>query len=418
MFKPNSYIFSASAKCVQFVYFFLLIKISTVYLSTEEFGFFFLVYNAGLYFSAVSLGQPAASILRFYHDVIQKKRLYRVIFKQSIFSTVFCFLLTMVVISVVSFLGFDLYEIGKFSVLFGIAHGILHLILSTVRTQGKFHIFFGVILVHSFSTLITLFLFRSNLSWKRQITLMIIASVCVCLLTSIYTKINVKKIYLAEYDYDLNKRTFAYGLPIVLVALFNQLLSSSDQFFLKFHGYSKELGIYTANYGIAEKGIFAFLSVIVTAFVPQLYEAYDGNNFKAFKMITIMTSAFLFFVGLEWIFVYNFSYELSLFFSNSEYVEGHRLIPLVSLGCIFLGVASLYSEMLTLQKKTKTLALCYFSGAVLNMILNFIFVKDNGIFAAVYTSISSYFLLMVIMLGIALIEIRKEKSSSKKLASP
>ena len=397
----SNYIYSALIKLVSFLYFFLLIKISASYLEAEEFGIFFLVYNGGLYIACIFLGQQSAGLLRFYHEMKEKIVLYYVIGRQVFVAVIVC-IGAAFIIWLLPDVEWGIHVILMSS--FGLIFGLFGLISSLFRAQGRFRSLLFLVLFQSIAAIGILMLLADQLNWKLVIGSVISSFVLVQILYLGKVSRSLFRIFGEEKDPELSGKLVKYGAPIVLVALFNQLLSSSDQFVLKYYNYTDELGVYAANYSIAEKAIFTFLSVVTFVFVPNLFKTFTGDPNVVFWKISKIVGVFLLFSTTVLLLFYFFSFRLSLLLTSPELALGHKLIPLAAIGCMFLGVASFYSEMLTISKKTKRLAFAFFGAVLLNLILNFSFVKDGGIYLAVYTSIFSYFFLMILILIMAYAE--------------
>ena len=189
----------------------------------------------------------------------------------------------------------------------------------------------------------------------------------------------------------------SYGLPIVMIGVFSQLLSSMDQILLKYFGYDYEVGIYAANYNLSEKSIFAFLAIYASAFTPILYKSINKENFNLLKQIKKGLFQFLRIAIPIVAFLSFFSKKISYLLLDEKYVEGHWIIPVIAVAGVFVGIASFYSEVLTVSKKTKTLAMLYGFAAIVNFIVNLIFIPNHGLKAAVIATFISYVVLALII---------------------
>ena len=189
----------------------------------------------------------------------------------------------------------------------------------------------------------------------------------------------------------------SYGLPIVMIGAFSQLLSSMDQIILKYFGHEYELGIYAANYNLAEKSVFAFLAIFVSAFTPILYNKINKENFNLLNQIKKGLFQFLLAAIPVVIFLSLFLKKISYLLLDEKYVEGHWIIPVIALAGVFVGIASFYAEVLTVYKKTKTLAMLYGFAALVNLILNIFFIPNIGLKAAVGATFISYVVLALII---------------------
>jgi O-antigen/teichoic acid export membrane protein len=195
----------------------------------------------------------------------------------------------------------------------------------------------------------------------------------------------------------LKKSFMSYGLPVLAIGIVSQLLSTSDLLILKLYGYVDEVGIYSANYNIAEKSIFAVLSIIVSAFVPIIYKKSTQSNFDIKKEIRNIVVLFLSIALPITLILWVYAPEISIIFLEDRYTSGYFVIQWVAMAGVFVGVASFYAEIYTLAEKTKVLAKLYFVPLLVNITLNLLFIKSYGMVAAIYSTVFSYALLAILI---------------------
>lgn len=82
--------------------------------------------------------------------------------------------------------------------------------------------------------------------------------------------------------------------------------------------------------------------------------------------------------------------ELVLLFGSAKYSGAIAVIPPVAASVYFIFLYSILSFPEFYYEKTQFLALASFGAAILNVILNFIFVKKYGFVAAGYTTLICY----------------------------
>ena len=80
---------------------------------------------------------------------------------------------------------------------------------------------------------------------------------------------------------------------------------------------------------------------------------------------------------------------------NSKYNEALDYIPLLVLGSFFNVLICLYSGMYIALKMTKKVATTSVLGAVINIIINIIFIKKFGLYAAAASTAIAYFIMMI-----------------------
>jgi O-antigen/teichoic acid export membrane protein len=281
-----------------------------------------------------------------------------------------------------------------FLLVFCTTFGFYNIKITLFRIKGLFKNIFIVQIAQIFLCICLLLLNRNTLNPNL---IFCITSATNILPFFIFKKSFKFKIFkLKKYSFNENEiKFFKYGLPIVLISFITFALSSSDQFFLKYFHYDKELSGYIANYGIAEKGVLIILSVMSFVFQPFFFKKHDNLTTSALKDVIKVASLFLISSFFIFIIVYNFSSELTVLLSSKNYVEYSWLIPIVVVGGVFIGLNSLFAELLTLTFKTSLLMLSYLVGFITNVILNYLFIPEYGITAAVWSSVFAYLIMFI-----------------------
>ena len=80
---------------------------------------------------------------------------------------------------------------------------------------------------------------------------------------------------------------------------------------------------------------------------------------------------------------------------NKQYNDAYYQIPILILGAIFNVVICLYSAIYIAKKMTKQVAYVSIIGAVINILINLLFIKHIGLYAASISTAISYFVMMI-----------------------
>ena len=80
---------------------------------------------------------------------------------------------------------------------------------------------------------------------------------------------------------------------------------------------------------------------------------------------------------------------------NSKYNAAFDQIPILILGAVFNVVICLYSAIYIAKKMTKEVAVVSILGAVINILINVLFIKHIGLYAASISTAISYFVMMI-----------------------
>lgn len=195
------------------------------------------------------------------------------------------------------------------------------------------------------------------------------------------------------------RKMLHYGLPILGINLFTQALSSSDQMILKAYGHAEAVGVYAASYMLAQSSVFALTAVINSALNPVLFQAWESGQRRETLRTLYRVVALFAVLSLPVVVGFSvFARPLVSLLVDPRYAEGYRVVPWVVSGAFFVGVANVFSEIMTLRKKTFQLMTCYGVAAAANLALNFIYVPRYGMMAAAVSTFASYLILLVAIL--------------------
>lgn len=411
----SSFVAAAASRVLLVLQFVLIAKIAAIEFSLTDVGLFFLFYNIALLISAILFSTQSAGLLRFYSLVDHKNKLYGVLFYQ---------LLVPIIISVI---GLILYltlspnaaQYGRFAiiiVLHGLSVGYFLNLTTSFRVKSDFLgllAYTGLQFIFC-AGLISASYFSFGLSLAVLILSMTLANMaCVAIfLARGFNKLS--ELYKTALDLKLGRRVFVFGLPLVLVSLFNLLLSSTGQFILKYYGFDQELGVYSANYNVGEKMIFVVLSLLVTVKVPELYRKARIGLQVALDMLKKIVFGFIIFCAIILLGAYCFSEEISRIFTSDSIASlGHWIIPMTVLSASILGVASLCSEVLLFYGRSMALAICYGAGALFHLLLCMLLIPEIGLWGAVLSSVFANVVLLIFVLGYSRLLIINESAENK-----
>lgn len=191
------------------------------------------------------------------------------------------------------------------------------------------------------------------------------------------------------------KPMLKYSIPLIPNNLGAQIINISDRLIIsKFMGASAN-GIYSVSYKFPNiiETVYHFFymawsesaSRIINNTKEKVNEYYQSlydiiNNF-IFSIILLMTA------GMPIIFK---------IFVKGNYASGFIYVPILLLAMYFDCIAKFYSGIYTALKKTKIMATSTVIAAIINVMVNIIFIKVWGLYAAAISTLIAEFLLMII----------------------
>ena len=149
----------------------------------------------------------------------------------------------------------------------------------------------------------------------------------------------------------------------------------------------------TAIYSVAHSAAFVIQVVTVylnSSFVPWMYEKLKRKNFDGMKTTITGLIAFISVVVFSLVLV---APEAMRFFAGKEYHEGIWIIPPLAFSVFLIFVYVLFSDFELFYEKSIYVLISSIIGALSNLILNYIFIKQYGYLATGYTTIAGYFIM-------------------------
>ena len=199
----------------------------------------------------------------------------------------------------------------------------------------------------------------------------------------------------AKKNVKINKEYWKYGLtisaPLIFHTLSLNILSQSDRIFItKFCG-DEQTGIYSLiySYGLL---ITVITNAIADGWLPWFHDSYYNQRFDDIKKNVKWVVVFGCFIGLACVAL---APEAIMILGGEEYSSGLLCVPPIVIGVVCQFIYTHYVNIELHLKKTKYVAIGTVMAALINIILNAIFVPMYGFVAAAYTTLASYVILLI-----------------------
>lgn len=182
-----------------------------------------------------------------------------------------------------------------------------------------------------------------------------------------------------------------YNIPLVPHYLSLIVLGQSDRIMIKYFCGNSEAGIYSFAYQIAS-AISVLIASINGSRVPWTYEQFKKNTLGSLKkttnLLTLLMASVTLLVSL-------LSPEVIAILGTSDYAVAEYVIPVVVLGIFYTFVYDLYASVEFYFGATRYVMYASLIGAVLNIILNAVFIPIFGFIAAAYSTLVCYLVFMI-----------------------
>lgn len=205
----------------------------------------------------------------------------------------------------------------------------------------------------------------------------IILSVC-------YTKKGFNTAYI--------KHALKISLPLILHGAALNILSNSDRIMITWLADASQAGIYSLVYSLGMVTYAITLSIDgiwIPWFTNKMKEkSYDEINYITKDYIKLIT-----YIMCGLIIV---SPEILKILASKSYWEGIKLMPIIIVANFLFFAYNIYTNLEHYYKKSNQITALTILAAVLNLVLNYIFIPKFGYVAAAFTTAISYFVIFIL----------------------
>ncbi len=182
------------------------------------------------------------------------------------------------------------------------------------------------------------------------------------------------------------KHALAFNIPLIPHYLSQTVLNSSDRIMIKKLTGPSEAGIYTVAYSIASIMVI-FNQALISTIQPWMYQKIKANRYKDIASVVYAVLAAIAVIDLALIAL---APEVIAVFAPASYKKAIWVIPSVTMGVFFLFAYHMFATVSFYFEKTKFVMVASSVAAILNIILNYIFIPRFGFLAAGYTTLVCY----------------------------
>lgn len=184
------------------------------------------------------------------------------------------------------------------------------------------------------------------------------------------------------------KYAVMFNLPLIPHYLSITVLTGADRVMIERMVGASEAGIYGLAYSLAQ--IMTLLNTsLIQALDPWLYQRIKYNRIN--EMARAADYCVLL-IALFNLILIAFAPEAVRIFAPESYYDAIWVIPPVAMSTVFMFLYDLFAKFEFYYEKRMFIMAASVIGAILNIVLNFIFIRIFGYYAAGYTTLFCYFL--------------------------
>ena len=379
---------------------FLSSPIFTRYFTPDEYGMLGLIDITYNYINVFFVAWISSCLWRYYNKFKSKKELstllniiMSIFFLNSFLLIISGFLIPYLIPSLNKYIILLLFK--NLAILISVFVGYYLVIL---RLEGKSfkYVFFSssVAYINFFVMLLLTFKF----SWRIEAFYFsqILSNLPFFLAFLLYIRKNtteIKPFKILINEKKIIKEMFLFGMASSLTIITQYLLASGDRYVLKIFRDLSELGIYDRVYNISDRSVFLLIGVFFNTFNPFIYDKLENDIKNIDKHYENLIPKYILLIFPIVLFVSLYSKEVAFILLGEKFRAGYTIIPFVVFGTFFMGLSTFFEVKLRFTNMKYVLR-GYIFAAIINIILNFLFIPEFGYHAAAFTTTLSNFILL------------------------
>ena len=209
---------------------------------------------------------------------------------------------------------------------------------------------------------------------------------------------------------ELWKYALKLVIPLIPHYLSQMILNSSDRIMISRIVGDREAGIYSLAYSISLI-MTMFNTSLLSTIEPWIYQRIREREVDKIKRVAYPSFVLIAMVNLLLIV---FAPEIIGIFAPNEYYEAIWVIPPIAMSVFFMFAYSFFAMFEFYFEQTKYITIATFTGALVNIITNYIFIQKFGYIAAGYTTLMCY-IIYAVLHSLFMKKICKEKLDGIKV---
>ncbi len=184
------------------------------------------------------------------------------------------------------------------------------------------------------------------------------------------------------------KEMVRFGLPLIPSQLGGLVVRLSDRFFIKGFCSIGDAGIYSLSYRFGTLPSHFISAPFNQIWLPRRFEIYkEEGSEELFGRIFTYFLAFLIFAGLA---VSVLTKEVIQIMADKSFWSAWQIVPIIVLADVIFSLHYHLNMGILIEKKTKYLAFINVSNGILVLLLNFILIRQYGVYGAAIVTLIAY----------------------------
>ena len=386
----NTIIIFFGKACTQLISFFLL-PLYTAYLQTSEYGVVDLIQTYVTLLVPIITLELEMSIFRWLIDSRGKKDDTEKLISNDFYILIISLVLFSIIYLIVSlFINIPFKYVILLDIIVCVLSGNL---LQVARGLGKIMDFSISCILTGLTTIISniiLIVFCHMQAEGMIISMALANGVCSLYLffkLKIYNKIKFNKV-----DHKLIKEMYKYSIPLVPNGISWWVVNVSDRSIISIVLGASANGLYAISnkFPTVISSLTGIFNLSWSESASLHINSDDRDEF--FSDITNTVIRLFSTLGVGMLACMPFVFPILI---NSKYRDAYLYIPPLVIGTVFNVAICLYSQIYLAKKMSKQVASTTITGAIINILINIVFIKYIGLFAAAISTMISYMVMAI-----------------------
>lgn len=247
------------------------------------------------------------------------------------------------------------------------------------------------------------FIYFINSSWQLNVYAFTLGTLIVSV--SVVFFLRKENFFSCTFDKKVLMEIYGLSLPLLPLALANVINGLADRVIIESIMGTESVGVYSVGYSFGMI-VFIFVNAYTRYWGPKFYkfirikDKLNDLNKEIWGFLPV-------FLGLSFVLyliVDNWLFDLMV---PSSYLEAKNVILVIMIACVMQGFYALSVPFFVYRDERKTLALTGGLSALVNIVLNYLFVPTYGIIGAAWATLVSYFLQAIVAHSLNVYRLKK-----------
>jgi len=385
---------------------FFLLPIITKTLGTYDYGLWAQINITVSLISPLALMGLSMSFVRFLSSETEEKVIKEAVYSILFFVTVSSFLASLLLYicaEPLATFGFKdpeatyFIQVGSFLIFLNVIESVSLIYFRVFRQIKRFSY------LTLFETFAKLFFIVVLLKLGYGLLGVIVATLiiqCLVFLISIITIISQIGFIIPRFTYI--KEYLEFSLPLTPTALVRWVTESSDRFMVTYFLGLGSVGVYSAACSIGN--LIQFLvSPLQLILLPEISKLFDEDKIDQVRIYMSHSLRYFLLITIPAVFgISALAKPLLGVFTTEDFLSGWSVIPIIALSGLLAGIFQIFVNIIFLVKETKYITYINIVAATSNVLLNFLLIPSIGIGGAAFSTLISYFLMIVLCIHVSM----------------